>query len=142
MHYEPILQIFSDDILFRFNPNRAPGHYVIVDLNYCFFQTVCLELQGDINLDDLNVIAAAIDLPNPEPLMHKDKQVGWRLITREKSLSVSTGSPMYYRGSKNRDVKWQRVWLSAVNQLRFLGWHYAFPYTKGYTPGYVFYKPN
>jgi len=141
LFYEPVLQIFDDDILLRFNPNRSAGHYIIVDLNICHYQTICMELQGDINSDDLNTLCAAIDIPNPEPLIHKKKQVGWRLVTREKSLSAAQGAPLREVGKKNRDVKWQRVWLSAANHLRFLGWEFCFPYSKGYIPGYVFYKP-
>jgi len=137
--YEPVAQIFKDDILLRYNPSRPPGSFIIIDLGFIEFNTVTLELQGEITLAEVNLLIGTLHLPEPQPLIHKDTQVGWRLITDIKRWAVSSLHFQYYYAP--HDMRWKGIWLALVHRLRELGWVFKFCYTKGYTPGYVFFKP-
>jgi len=138
--YEPVAQIFKDDILLRYNPSRPPGSFIIIDLGFIEFNTVTLELQGEITLAEVNLLIGTLHLPEPQPLIHKDTQVGWRLITDIKRWAISSQIYSFDYYYAPYDMRWKGIWLALVHRLRELGWVFKFCYSKGYTPGYVFFK--
>jgi len=138
-YFEPVSQIFADDLLLRYNPARPPGSFIIIDLGFVEFSYVTLEIQGEITLAELKLLNGALDLPEPQPLMHHDTYIGWRLITDIKRWASVASYQSYYSA---HDMRWKGLWLALVNKLRELGWIFKFCYSKGFTPGYIFFKPG
>jgi hypothetical protein len=137
-YFEPVAQIFSDDLLLRYNPARTPGSFIIIDLGFIEFATVTFEIQGEITLAEVNLLMAAFHLPEPQVLIHKDTYVGYRLVSDIRRWASSQSFHYYY---SPHDMNWKALWVAVVNKLRELGWQFRFCYTKGVTPGYLFFKP-
>jgi len=130
---EPCSQVFSDDILLRFNPNRVPGSFIIIDLASSYNRGTCLEIQGDISQQDVSYIAESVELQNPEPIVYQNDTIGWRIVTGLYNMITRTAY---------ENDHYMSLWSRVLNNLRQSGWVYSFTYTKGYAPGSVYFKPN
>eukprot|EP01130_Rhizamoeba_saxonica_P012784 TRINITY_DN5427_c0_g1_i1.p1 TRINITY_DN5427_c0_g1~~TRINITY_DN5427_c0_g1_i1.p1 ORF type:complete len:754 (-),score=118.18 TRINITY_DN5427_c0_g1_i1:2139-4400(-) len=138
--FEPMTQFMDDDVIIRYNPNRIPGSWMLLDINYVGFGKIAIEIQGDITMDELIVISETCDLPNPETMDYKGEICGWRIKTG--FYHWGGAGETYTNKARMKQNRWQSIWLKTVNTLRILGWEFKFPYSKGYTPGHIFFKAN